>query len=141
LGGLVVEKALSLSRSRSEAHLKQLEQYTIGIVFLGTPHHGSDLAAWAVVCAKFVSRFKDTNLEILNVLKPESEVLRDTQDEFGQLLESRKYEDRKIHITCFYEELAMSIVGQVSYYPNVQIPSNPEIHLGCPSILCWLTRL
>jgi hypothetical protein len=114
LGGLVVQKALSLSRSRSEAHLKQLERYTTGIVFLGTPHHGSDLAAWATVCGKLVKSFKDTNVDILNVLRPESEVLRDTQDEFGQLLESRKSEGRKINITCFYEELAMSIIGQVN---------------------------
>jgi hypothetical protein len=130
-----------LSRSRSEAHLKQLERYTKGIIFFGTPHHGSDLAAWAAVCAKFVSRFKDTNLEILNVLRPESEVLRDTQDEFGQLLESRKYEDRKIHITCFYEELAMSVIGQVSSHLMCKFNPNPEIHLGCPGILGWLTRL
>jgi len=111
-----VQKALSLSRSRSEEHLKRFEQNTTGIVFLGTPHHGSDLAAWATVCAKFVKKFKDTNVEILNVLNPESEVLRDTQDEFGQLIESRKSENHKISITCFYEELAMSIVGQVGFY-------------------------
>lgn len=108
-----MEKALSLSLSRSEAHLKQLERHTIGIVFLGTPHHGSDLASWAAVCVKIAKKFKDTNLEIVNALKPESEVLRDTQDEFGQLLESRKNEGRKIQITCFYEELAMSVVGPV----------------------------
>jgi hypothetical protein len=90
-----------------------VERCTIGIVFLGTPHHGSDLASWAAVCAKIAKKFKDTNVEIVNTLKPESEVLRDTQDEFGQLLESRKNEGRKIQITCFYEELGMSVVGQV----------------------------
>ena len=109
----MVEKALSLSRSRSEAHLKQLEQHTIGIVFLGTPHYGSDLAAWGTVCTKLVKIFKDANSDIVSVLRPESEVLRDTQDCFGQLLEARKNEGCKINITCFYEELAMPVVGQV----------------------------
>jgi hypothetical protein len=90
-----------------------VERHTVGIVFLGTPHHGSDLASWAAVCAKFAKKFGDTNVEIVNALKPHSEVLRDTQDEFGQLLESRKNEGRKIQITCFYEELATSVVGQV----------------------------
>jgi hypothetical protein len=85
----------------------------VGIVFLGTPHHGSDLTGWAVVCAKLISRFKDANPEILAVLQQESEVLRDTQDGFGQLLESRKCEGTKIDVTCFFEELAVLAAGHV----------------------------
>ena len=136
-----MEKALSLSRNRSEAHLKQVERHTIGTVFLGTPHHGSDLASWAVVCAKIAKKFKDTNLEIVNTLKPESEVLRDTQDEFGQLLESRKNEGCKIHITCFYEELAMSVVGQVLLIWVLLFETIPNNRIGCSHIIRYFTRL
>ena len=45
LGGLVTEYALSHSRKSAEEHLRQLEHYTVGIVFLGVPHCGADLAS------------------------------------------------------------------------------------------------
>ena len=62
---------------------------------------------------KLVKIFKDANSDIIAVLERDSEVLRDTQDMFRQLLESRKNEGSKIHITCFYEELVVSAIGQV----------------------------
>lgn len=47
LGGLFTEHALSYSRNTAEKHLHQIERCTAGIVFLGVPHCGSDLASWA----------------------------------------------------------------------------------------------
>ena len=102
-----------MSRARAQPHLKLFEQSTIAIAFLGTPQSGSNLAAWASLCVSLVKKFRDANAEIVNVLKQESEVLSDTQDAFGQLLESRKSENRSINITCFYEELAVPVVGLV----------------------------
>lgn len=115
LGGLVVEKALCLSRGRAQHHLRQIESCTSGIVFLGTPHNGSDLAAWAVLGTRLIAKFKDANVDIVRALQCESEVLRDTQDAFGQVLESRKDERSRINIVCFFEELALSGVGQVLF--------------------------
>lgn len=45
LGGLVTQDCLCLSRKHPEKHLMQICLCTIGIVFLGMPHYGADLAA------------------------------------------------------------------------------------------------
>jgi hypothetical protein len=42
LGGLVTECALCLSKSSSDSEIQLLEEHTVGVAFLGTPHHGSD---------------------------------------------------------------------------------------------------
>ena len=110
-----MQKALTLSSGRAAQHLQSIEICTHGIVFLGTPHNGAKLAEWAGLCAKFMGKFKDMNAAILAVLEQESEVLRDTQDSFGQLLERRKYKASKIQITCFYEELAVVGIGMVTF--------------------------
>lgn len=55
LGGLVVEKALSHSRGAVEKALRQIEQHTAGVVFLGVPHCGADLAAWASMGTRMVN--------------------------------------------------------------------------------------
>lgn len=113
MGGLVVQKALSLSRARAASHLRAIEKCTIAIAFLGTPHAGSDLATWAGVGTKLIGTVRDVNKDILRTLERESETLRDTQENFGQLLESRKDEGTRIQITCFYEQLAVTGVGQI----------------------------
>ncbi|KAM7201196.1 hypothetical protein V8F20_004942 [Naviculisporaceae sp. PSN 640] len=113
LGGLVIQRALSISRERAESHLNSLEANARGIAFLGTPHNGSDLAAWAVLGARLIAKFKDTNVSILRTLERDSEILRDTQDAFGQLLRAREREGRPINVTCFYEEHALTGVGMV----------------------------
>lgn len=81
---------------------------------MGTPHNGSDLAAWAILCARLVSKFKDANVTILKTLERDSEALRDTQDAFGQLLRIREGQSSPIEVTCFYEEHALTGVGIVS---------------------------
>ncbi|KAJ9637284.1 hypothetical protein H2199_007571 [Coniosporium tulheliwenetii] len=47
LGGLVIEDALRISRASAEEHIQLIERHTVAIGFLGTPHHGANLAAWA----------------------------------------------------------------------------------------------
>ena len=113
LGGLVVEYALGHSRNSAEIHLRQVERYTAGIVFLGVPHCGSDLASWAKVGAQMVKLLRRTNTEIIGVLQPGSEMLRETQKSFHNILRLRQDERSKISITCFYEELACTPVGHV----------------------------
>ncbi|KAM7213043.1 hypothetical protein V8F06_011597 [Rhypophila decipiens] len=113
LGGLVIQKALTISRARAEPHLNSLEYSTRGIAFMGTPHNGSDLASWAVLGASLLSNFKDANVTILKTLERDSEILRDTQDAFGQLLRTREGQGRPIGVTCFFEEHALTGVGMV----------------------------
>lgn len=113
LGGLVTEHAISYSRSASEKHLHQIERRTVGIVFLGVPHSGSDSAAWALFGTRMASVLKRANKDIVKVLEPDNEMLRVVQKGFHNVLSLRKNEGSEISITCFYEELGADLIGQV----------------------------
>ncbi|KAI3535331.1 hypothetical protein CSPX01_11442 [Colletotrichum filicis] len=112
LGGLVCQAALA--RAHTREHLKEVLEATRGILFLGTPHHGSALAVWAERLGKSVGVLKQTNTEILGVLRPESEVLAEIQDNFHNITQSQtKAGVGTIQITCFYEELPLPGIGLV----------------------------
>lgn len=113
LGGLVTEHALSYSRRTVEKHLRQIEYCTHGLIFLGVPHCGSDLAAWGHFGSQVASILKRTNKDILSVLKPGSEMLRQVQQGFHNILRLRKDEGTELEITSFYEELPVTGVGVV----------------------------
>ena len=111
LGGLVVEQALTHAKNSAEPHLHQIERDTVGIVFLGVPHCGSDLEAWATVGRKMVNMLERTNKDILDVLNPDSEMLHLVENNFHANLRQRK--ENPIEITGFYEELAVRGLGEV----------------------------
>ena len=113
LGGLVVEKALNHSRAAVEPVLRQVEQYTAGVVFLGVPHCGADLAAWASLGTRMVNLVRHTNSAIVDVLRPGSEMLREVEKGFQSILSLRKDEKLAIFVTCFFEELPVLGVGEV----------------------------
>lgn len=112
-----MKKALSLSKASAESHLQQVWKLTTGIVFMGTPHHGADLAAWAKTGSQLMNVLKKTNKDIVAVLKPDSEVLASIQQDFGNLLRNRQQGRTAINITCFFEELPVEVVGEVSAIP------------------------
>jgi hypothetical protein len=103
------------SRQRTEPHLRNILRSTRGIAFLGTPHHGSGLARWAERLSRFIGVIKQqTNADIVAVLKHDSEVLARIQDGFHTMVQARGREGQSIEISCFFEELPLSGVGQVS---------------------------
>ena len=113
LGGLVIEHALSHSRNAVEDFLQQIERHTAGIVFLGVPHCGADLASWASFGTRMVSLLKRANKDIVGVLEPGSEMLRLVEKNFHNILRLRKDKGSEISIICFYEELAVTRIGEV----------------------------
>ena len=133
LGGLVTEQALTHSKNSAEPHLNQVERHTIGIVFLGVPHCGSDLEAWATVGRRMISIFKRTNKDILSVLNPDSEMLHMVENSFHTNLRQRKYDP--IGIVGFYEEHAMVGVGEVTAQILLQV-TRLIVCLDCASTLC-----
>ncbi|KAL9079362.1 MAG: hypothetical protein Q9157_001749 [Trypethelium eluteriae] len=128
------DTTLFLTRQRPERHPQRVADLTCGIVFLGTPHHGSGLAKWAEMLAKSLGLLKQTNPQILGALNDDSEVLARIQDGFHAMIRSRSQNGlRPIEITCFYEELPLPGIGTTSktaegFRVTVMVPytSNPR---------------
>jgi len=114
LGGLVVQNALALSKSSPEAHLQKVQTNTVGLAFLGTPHFGADLALWGAYGTQLLNIVKKSNKEIVQVLKPDSEMLAIIQKRFHEILRSRQAANQPIWVACFHEELPLPVLGMVS---------------------------
>jgi len=99
--------ALWLAGGSAEKHIRDIRVHTTAIAFLGTPHHGSDLAAWAAFGSRMSKIIKQSNTEIIAILEPCSEVLASIQKGFHNQL--RILNDQNIDITCFYEELPLHL--------------------------------
>jgi hypothetical protein len=128
LGGLVCEQALLIC-GEGEPNLKKLFQSTRGIIFMGTPHGGADLAVWGHTLAQYLKVVRHTNPAIVGVLQRKSEVLTAVQQQFQQSLLKP---DVHIRIYCFFEEEPVVGVGIIvseqsavlSQYPNQSIGAN-----------------
>lgn len=89
-------------------------------MFLGTPHHSAGLAKWAETLAISIGLLKQTNPDILAVLKRDSEVLARIQGSFHTVIRARNQEGLlPIKITCFYEELPLRGFGVVSWVASM----------------------
>ncbi|KAH7320655.1 hypothetical protein B0I35DRAFT_510509 [Stachybotrys elegans] len=101
-----------------------------GIVFLGTPHHGSALARWGLWMSQMARlvRSSQTNPEIIRVLQSNSEELARIQDSFhAALLARRPTGLEPIDITCCYEELPMGRVGLIVPQESAVLPGYIQI--------------
>lgn len=100
LGGIVVKDALSMSQS-DPTHLNEILPATKGVVFLGTPHHGSNVASMGKIAFE-ISKvfFQNPNIDILRGLERNSEILERITRSFGQVLATGRL---KVH--SFQEEL------------------------------------
>ena len=112
LGGIVVKDALSLSGNERTA-FDAILPATIGVMFLGTPHHGSRAASLGKMVFE-VSKlfFKKPNLQVLRGLETNSEILERISRNFGQILSTGRI---KVH--SFREELpthGVMVVGSAS---------------------------
>lgn len=114
LGGLVTEQALLISRDSEEPHVNALLESTFAIAFMGTPHAGSDLAAWGSVLKGLSKISKKTSHQIVEVLKPGSEMLAYVQQSFHGMLHQRESRGLSaIRIFCFFEEMGVFGIGKV----------------------------
>jgi hypothetical protein len=112
LGGLVTEQALLVSLEPNEPRLQSIAPCTVGIVFMGTPHSGSCLATWGYTLARLLDRFWRTNKELLSLLKQRSEVLKAVEEAFQRQL-TADGALKHVKIFCFYETVAVDVVGFV----------------------------
>ncbi|KAF4443834.1 Protein SERAC1 [Fusarium austroafricanum] len=90
LGGILVKRALLYSSDVREPHLEDLRSIfvsTFGLVFLGTPHVGSDAATWSIILqamsdAVVPKRFFDSESVLLKTLKKDNETLANINSHF-----------------------------------------------------------
>jgi len=112
LGGLLVKRALLYSSDlRSPHHEDHRSIYvsTYGIIFLGTPHHGSGAATWGHVLqamsdAVVPRRLFESESVLLKTLKRDSERLHEINSHFLDI-----YQRFKIHMA--HEGLKTDIKG------------------------------
>ena len=104
-----------ISRGAAQQHLKELLRSTSAIAFMGTPHMGSNKAAWVAPLTRLSNILRTTNSDIVQVLKPGSEMLANLQQEFHTMLDDRSKNDKKVmEIFCFFEVVKVFGVGEVS---------------------------
>lgn len=110
----MIQKALLHSEECSDMRYKDIVDSTAGVIFLGTPHRGSNFANWGSLCTGFLSNVKEMNEAIINLLRPESEVLFQLRDSFIKLVIRRAEEkSNKLRVHCYFEEYGMTMVGKV----------------------------
>lgn len=101
LGGIVTKRALLYSndiRAHQQEDLRSVFVSTYAIIFLGTPHQGSDLATWgrmlqAMSDAVIPRRFFETESVLLKSLKRDNETLQGINNHFLDI-----YQRFKIHM-------------------------------------------
>ncbi len=112
LGGLVVKRCLIYCKSVTHAHTERLRSIyvsTYAILFLGTPHNGSDLAKWGTllqsICAAVMpKKFFDTSPDLINALKRNNETLQNINRLFIEII-------GRYRIYFFHESKPMDLKG------------------------------
>jgi protein SERAC1 len=103
-----------ISKNDEQPHIRDIYDSTIGIEFLGTPHRGAILANWAALLGRYTSMVKKSNQDIINLLKPQSEVHDRINQDFHKILSLQGQRKRPLRIVCFFEELPILGIGEVS---------------------------
>ncbi|EPS42428.1 hypothetical protein H072_3599 [Dactylellina haptotyla CBS 200.50] len=103
LGGILIKRALIYSNSCGVDHnerLRSIKVSTQGILFMGTPHMGSDLVRWGSLARRLLCFFPGLKLDssMLSMLGQNSETLQNINTLFTGIASY-------FEIVYFYEEL------------------------------------
>jgi len=93
---------------------EDIKRSTAGVLFLGTPHEGTDVAGYG----SFIAKLKGNDPSLIQSLKPTDEDLYALSLDFAAGY-------RHLNISCFYEKLDNAYVGglakiKVSMLPKCQ---------------------
>ncbi|PGH16231.1 hypothetical protein AJ80_05254 [Polytolypa hystricis UAMH7299] len=111
LGGLIVKRTLIhchiAGNDKAVNHLLSIFFSTYGILFMGTPHNGSDLAGFGSFVQQVSSNvlpkmFFDSSPNLIQALKRNNPTLQNINDQFG-------YMRRRFRIYFFYEAKPMDL--------------------------------
>ena len=115
---LTLNQAIVLSSHHFEEE-HQLFDSIHGIMFIGTPHAGSDLSKFALALGYIIkaSVVKSPNISNIAVLEKDSEVLAGIQDSFSTAITKReRLEKKRVEIHCCTEEHTVTGLGRVGVY-------------------------
>jgi hypothetical protein len=112
LGGIVLKKALIIAHERSERY-SSISKDTFGVMFMGTPHRGSDMAFWTSIFSSLadILTLGSIRTELLQDLQPKSACLGNICSQFVERAQSLRiftvYERLKIKglpglVICFH---------------------------------------
>lgn len=112
LGGLVVKRLLVLCRNTTNEkieHLRTLYVSTYGILFLGTPHNGSDIAKWGLLLQKICNAvlpksILESSPHLVNALKTNNETLQNINALFADMM-------GRFHVYFFHETQSTNLKG------------------------------
>ncbi|KAI0199415.1 hypothetical protein F4808DRAFT_432407 [Astrocystis sublimbata] len=105
LGGIVVKESLALCAMSNIENDKDILKSTTGVMFLGTPHRGSNAAGVGEIARKAASLLlMDTNSRVLDSLALRNSDLERCQDAFSSLW--LKY---NFHVKTFQEGLPLKL--------------------------------
>lgn len=112
LGGLVVKRCMIACRNYENdklRHLRSIYISTFGILFLGTPHTGSDVAKWGLLLQKicsavFPKKFMDSSPQLIEALKSNNEVLQNINRLFNESFS-------RFHVYFFHETKPLDLKG------------------------------
>lgn len=124
LGGLICQDAILNCINATEKSQQDILSSVRGVAFFGTPHAGSDFAVIATAAARLVKLIlKQTNTHITEVLKKNSAILANIENDFSKLILRRfKGPQKPIKLFIFVEELPVWGLGRVSsmkIYPGL----------------------
>ena len=88
--------------------LGYIYKYTRGLLFLGTPHRGSELTGFADIIIKVANvALRQPNKKLIEILRHDSDVLEGQRSSFSAI-------SRDLPIACIYETVPMVGIGMVS---------------------------
>ncbi|KAL8895579.1 MAG: hypothetical protein Q9207_008112 [Kuettlingeria erythrocarpa] len=116
LGGIIVKRAITHSagtRGHRTSHLRSIFVSTFGIIFLGTPHMGSDVAKWrswlnSIYNSHGLTSSDEDESYLINALQTGSETLQTIERDFVQLAD-------RFHIYYFREGKPTDLGGTFLY--------------------------
>ena len=105
LGGIIVKQALVWAHR--EPRYQNIRDHTLGIVFFGTPHRGSDKASYGKILANVATGvIHKPRSKLINALQSNSDTLMKLTSEF-------KFEAPNMEILTFYETKSMGIFSSL----------------------------
>jgi hypothetical protein len=107
-GGLVIKEAM-VDAATSKQY-KEILKATCGIIFLGTPHHGSQLSTPAIWAARLLG-FLGSNTMLLKSLQSHEANLTDLQERFVGVISDLPPDNVMHHVFCFCETLDTRMKG------------------------------